>query len=821
MTAIDWRDDGSDVAVGLSQPARVLAGPVEELGTAHEFALGLRESPVAWRPGTYEVATAANNRPLRLWDPATTREELWAADHFSVGTSVFGWSVLGEHLALGGVDGKILIYDVIRDDTVRTPLYGHTQRVTAVRWLERERTRLLSVAEDGTLRAWDRLFDSAEMVRLEFPAPVTDARWHPRENKIAVLLADDEVRVVATDSRVTEWHQPLPAPAALGAKFSGARLAWSPDGEKLAAVTPGRPPVFWRLADGACWVALGHEGASEVHWLEDSRRVLLSTPEGWSWLAPETGASTPLAGTPAGAHLLPLRGEQICGVRTVGRELRLARGTISTGLAGEVVLAADFGASTRAVASHDGAHLALAGEDGTLAWLDLPALRLSRPALAHVGPVQAIAWHPAGNRLVSTGADGTCRIFDTALAAQVRTVAPGLQVPLAATGWNASGRTLMIASTGGRAIHLFDASSAWPRAAGEAPPPTPPRFAALCAALDRRPSEDFAWDDFAEEVRTQRGSGANPAADLLLAAAELAAHGCFGPLDATQPPAGEIAKTWQGVNLPTAVQIAQAGVLQRWEEMLALATEDSAWFLRARAEALARLGRTREAEATHLATWRALRRELRSPDTVSPPAFRGRDLRHADLSAAAAIALQEDWTGGDQNNLRSLPAELPFAGGRFLFGDFIQLAGKSFRLSRERSLPRCTPWLPLGQPARRLNCALAACYIDADEQLQDRCIGALYFLRADGSGAAQVPLIYGRNVWDWWVPSGGHVTEAPPERVIWRGENVNAAKSQRTLALYALPWATAPGDSPVTAVAMVSHLQRPAPMLFDVCIVDE
>jgi hypothetical protein len=84
-----------------------------------------------------------------------------------------------------------------------------------------------------------------------------------------------------------------------------------------------------------------------------------------------------------------------------------------------------------------------------------------------------------------------------------------------------------------------------------------------------------------------------------------------------------------------------------------------------------------------------------------------------------------------------------------------------------------------------------------------------------------VPLIYGRNVWDWWVPSGGQVTEAPPERIIWRGENVNAAKSQRTLALYALPWAAAPGEAPATAVALVSHLQRPAPMLFDVCITDE
>ncbi len=821
ITAIAWRDDGRDVAVSLSQPARVLAGPVEELGSAHEFALGLRESPVAWRPGTYEVATAANNRPLRLWDPATTREELWAADHFSVGSSAFGWSALGERLALGGVDGKILIYDVIRDDTIRPPLYGHTQRVTAVHWLERERTRLLSIAEDGTLRAWDRLFDAAELTRLTFPAPVIDAQWHPRENKIAVLLADDEVRVIATDSGVTEWHQPLPGPSSVGAKFSGGHLAWSPDGTWLAAAAPSRAPIFWRLADGTARVATESTGTRTVHWLDDSRRVLLHTAKGWSWLAPETGAGALLPAIPAETRVLPLRGERFIGLRTANGELRLTPGTLGGSLGEEAVLVSGFGALACALPSHDGTRIALASESGNLAWFDVGTQRLTRPALAHVGPVQAIAWHPAGNRLVSTGADGTCRIFDSTLAAQVRTVVPGLQVPLPATGWNAQGRILMIASTGGRAIHLFDASSAWRRATGEPPPPPPARLAANCAALERRPHEDFAWDEFADEVRTHRGSGANPGADLLLAAAEMAARSCFGPLDPTQPPPGEIAKTWQGVPLPTAIQVAQAAVLQRWEEMLALATGDSAWLYQARAEALARLGRTREAEAAHLAAWRAMRREQRLPDSLQPAIFAGADRHHADLSAAAMIALHEDWTGGDQNNLRSLPTALPFPGGQFRFGNFVQLAGKSFRLSRERPLPRSTPWLPLGQPARRLNCAIAACYIDVEEPLQDRCIGALYFLRADGSGAARVPLIYGRNVWDWWVPSGGQVTEAPPERIIWRGENVNAAKSQRTLALYALPWAAAPGESPVTAVALVSHLQRPAPMLFDVCIVDE
>ena len=185
-----------------------------------------------------------------------------------------------------------------------------------------------------------------------------------------------------------------------------------------------------------------------------------------------------------------------------------------------------------------------------------------------------------------------------------------------------------------------------------------------------------------------------------------------------------------------------------------------------------------------------------------------------DLAPWANIKLTEDWTGGENNNLASLPAVLAQPDGTsFHTGDFVQLAGKGLRLSSGRMLPRSTAWMPLGRPATRASFALAACYIDQDEQLQDTCIGSLFLLRSTGRGAVRIPLIYGRNVWDWWVPSGGHISEAPAAAVAWRGDNPSAQYYQHSLALYRLAWEAGAGQAPVAAVSLVSHLRRPAPLL--------
>jgi hypothetical protein len=113
----------------------------------------------------------------------------------------------------------------------------------------------------------------------------------------------------------------------------------------------------------------------------------------------------------------------------------------------------------------------------------------------------------------------------------------------------------------------------------------------------------------------------------------------------------------------------------------------------------------------------------------------------------------------------------------------------------------------------------AASYVDGDEPLQDTCIANIFLLRQSGDRAVRIPLIYGRNVWDWWVPSGGHVSEAPPDAIAWHGYNPHANYHKRQLSLYRTEWKAAAGEAPVVAAAIISNVRRPAPMLLGIELV--
>jgi WD40 repeat protein len=245
------------VAVVLGEPARLFVSKRDGSSDEHEYALNVPESAVAWRPGVYEVAIAMEEYPLRFFNPYTCGSSFSLPAKFSPGTTAYAWSTSGDGLAVGGLDGKILVLDPQRRDEARaTPLYGHRGRVTALHWLKRPGgERLLSVGEDGTLRSWDYLRRSDELATVGFDTFIADAAWSPVARKMAVLLAGDELRILDGDTWDSEWSEPLPTPLRPRTPFARSRIAWSPDGQWLAAASPGRSLAAWHLSDGRRIVA--------------------------------------------------------------------------------------------------------------------------------------------------------------------------------------------------------------------------------------------------------------------------------------------------------------------------------------------------------------------------------------------------------------------------------------------------------------------------------------------------------------------------------------------------------------------------------------
>ena len=246
-----------------------------------------------------------------------------------------------------------------------------------------------------------------------------------------------------------------------------------------------------------------------------------------------------------------------------------------------------------------------------------------------------------------------CRILNTAVATQNWVLEPKLKPDVAAAGWSADGRRLMVASE--KQVKIFDAGGSAARSA------IPDRLAQAYAAIERQPGEDFGWHALARAVSESRGDGANPEADALLATARLGIEARFSTLGETV--AGKSAAEWKGVMLPAAVRVAEACALGQWEDALALslhAPGGDSFFLLARSEALTRLGRRADAEAATFEAWRALRRQHGGDEKLSSSTGEG-----VDLAPWANIKLTEDWAGGQNNNLTSLPAVIEQPGGRF------------------------------------------------------------------------------------------------------------------------------------------------------------
>ena len=83
-------------------------------------------------------------------------------------------------------------------------------------------------------------------------------------------------------------------------------------------------------------------------------------------------------------------------------------------------------------------------------------------------------------------------------------------------------------------------------------------------------------------------------------------------------------------------------------------------------------------------------------------------------------------------------------------------------------------------------------------------------------GAVRIPLVFGKNIWRWWVPLVPQFFDAPPTAVAWRGTNARADYFQQNIALYRLDWAAEADESPIIAVSIVSALRQPAPLLMSI-----
>jgi WD40 repeat protein len=267
------------------------------------------------------------------------------------------FSADGARFAAAGLDGVIRVWSTEGGPPVAA-LRGQRARVHDVGF-GRTDDRVVSAAEDGTVRMWDAGSTQAWTV----PSVTDDIEFNRNGQSIASGSRDGTVRV---------WD---PASGKVRTSLGG------PDGRTLAKFSPTEDTVLTATASRARLWPVAATTAT----------LAVKLPHG------RTMSNVDFDGT----------GKRIVYVDNVGKVVvrDLASGD-------EVSLEGSPTMVYGAVFSPDGKYVAAAPEHGIVLW------RIDRPARPRVftGQRGAVNWLDISrdNRIVSAGGDGTVRIWDTA-----------------------------------------------------------------------------------------------------------------------------------------------------------------------------------------------------------------------------------------------------------------------------------------------------------------------------------------------------------------------------------------------------------------------
>jgi len=253
--AAAWSPDGSRLAVGTTHGVHILKPGVGVLATIE----GGWCAAVAWRPDGQALAAGLGRRAVIVGDGMVIT---WSA---TVASTVTGLAWLDRSLAVSAYGG-ISLFDPTRDRPPKVMSFKGSLLVLAVtpdgRWVA-------TGNQDASLHAWRVGRSDDELTMQGYAAKVTALAFSPTGR----FLASNG------GSEVTLWDFSGKGPSGTTPRIlSGCTdlvgsLAWSADGERLAAASrdgrvvvwrvdsalPGRPcpatTQFSRRADGATAVA--------------------------------------------------------------------------------------------------------------------------------------------------------------------------------------------------------------------------------------------------------------------------------------------------------------------------------------------------------------------------------------------------------------------------------------------------------------------------------------------------------------------------------------------------------------------------------------
>jgi hypothetical protein len=178
-----------------------------------------------------------------------------------------------------------------------------------------------------------------------------------------------------------------------------------------------------------------------------------------------------------------------------------------------------------------------------------------------------------------------------------------------------------------------------------------------------------------------------------------------------------------------------------------------------------------------------------------------------DLDAHYTSSLDDNWFCHAGHDLRDLPQGVQVLGGvAFDVRGLVQLAASKSLDVTGVVFPEAVRGIAVHRTGRRLH-FLQACFWSTDEGAK---LGEYVIHYADGQ-TRTAPILYGRNILDWWVrPDGGQLSEA---ETVWRGSNPATRSMGLTTHLIKYTWENPLPEVEISTVDFVSDLIEAGPFL--------
>jgi hypothetical protein len=186
-----------------------------------------------------------------------------------------------------------------------------------------------------------------------------------------------------------------------------------------------------------------------------------------------------------------------------------------------------------------------------------------------------------------------------------------------------------------------------------------------------------------------------------------------------------------------------------------------------------------------------------------------------DLSDHYNSSLDDNWFCHAGHDLRDLPKGVQVFGGvAFDVRGLIQLAASKSLEVTGVVFPEAVKGIGVNRPGRRLH-FLQACFWSTDEGAK---LGEYVIHYADGQ-IRTAPILYGRNIMDWWVrPEGGQLAEAV---VVWRGSNPATRSMGLTTNLIKYTWENPLPEVEISTIDFISDLIEAGPFLVAITVEKE